>query len=242
MLTVTINGQLIDYTVIISARRKSSVRLKITSSTTLEITIPRNYDAKKVDQILAQKSAWIARTTERLKSCDAAATQPIQPGFELPLYGRIHKVIFQESIDHRPDIALAENQRIFLWHQPDQMDQAMLKTALVSWYRRMAHQTLREKTEYWGGIIGAHPSKITIRDPKTRWGSCSAKAAISYSWRIITAPEEIIDYLVVHELCHLRIPNHSTQYWALLARYIPDYKERRRWLRQNGQRIMNLLG
>lgn len=241
MPTKTINGQSIDYTVIISTRRTSSARLKITSSTTLEITIPRNYDAKRIDQLLTQKSAWIARTTERLKVCEATVGQLIQPGMELPLHGRMHQVIFQEST-HRPGITLADNQRILLRHQPGQTDQDILKKTLIIWYRRMAYQTLQGKTEYWGRIIGVHPSKITIRDPKTRWGSCSAKATLSYNWRIIMAPECVIDYLVVHELCHLRIPNHSTQYWAFLARYIPDYKERRRWLKQNGHLIMSLLG
>ncbi|EGO61837.1 M48 family metallopeptidase [Acetonema longum] len=241
MPSKTINGHAIDYTVIISTRRTSSARLKITSSTTLEITIPSNYDAKKIDHLLIQKSAWISRTTERLKGCEAAAGQLIQPGMELPLHGQMHQVVLHEST-HHPGITLADNQRILLRHQPGQTGQDVLKKILVIWYRRMAYQTLREKTEYWGGIIGARPNKITIRDPKTRWGSCSARAAISYSWRIIMAPECVIDYLVVHELCHLRIPNHSTQYWAFLARYIPDYEEQRRWLKQNGHLIMSLLG
>ncbi len=111
---------------------------------------------------------------------------------------------------------------------------------LLDWYAKQACSTLSARTAHWAKKIGVSPSRITIRDQKTRWGSCSSKGSINYSWRLIMAPSMVIDYLVVHELCHMLQANHSKAFWELVAHYIPDYAIQRQWLKTNGNLLMQI--
>ena len=93
-----------------------------------------------------------------------------------------------------------------------------IRNALIEWYEEHALERLTEKTNRYAGIMGLSPNSISVRDYKSRWGSCSSKGEISYNWRVIIAPHHIVDYVVVHELCHLKHPNHSPAYWKSVKR------------------------
>ena len=82
--------------------------------------------------------------------------------------------------------------------------------------------------------IGVTYARLAIRDTRSRWGSCSARGTLSFSWRLVLAPHTVLDYVVVHELCHLREPNHSRRFWRLVGDLRPDYRLPRRWLRDHG--------
>lgn len=101
-------------------------------------------------------------------------------------------------------------------------------------YRERARRVLTDKTEYYKRLVGVDYGKIRIGDQKTRWGSCSSRGTISYSWRLILMPEEIQDYVVVHELCHRLEMNHSERFWKLVGGILPDYAGRRAWLKKHG--------
>lgn len=100
--------------------------------------------------------------------------------------------------------------------------------------RQQAEKVLRERTEYYSKKLGVTCQAIRIGDQKTFWGSCSSRGRISYNWHLILMPERILDYVVVHELCHLVQMNHSSAFWSLLEGVIPDYKECRKWLKEHG--------
>ena len=104
--------------------------------------------------------------------------------------------------------------------------------------RDKARKVLTEKTDYYKELLFVDYEKIRIGDPKTRWGSCSSRGTISYSWRLILMPEDIQDYVVVHELCHLHEMNHSKLFWKWVENIIPDYQRRRRWLKSHGGEYM----
>ena len=109
-----------------------------------------------------------------------------------------------------------------------------IRNALADWYKCHALKRLIEKTKRYAGIIGVSPKSISVRNYKSRWGSCSSNGDICYNWRIIIAPHQIIDYVVVHELCHLRYLNHSPAYWESVKKVLPDYPVCRKWLRAQG--------
>lgn len=104
--------------------------------------------------------------------------------------------------------------------------------------REKARRVLTEKTDRFKKELDVEYKRIRIGDQKTRWGSCSSKGTISYSWRLILMPDEIQDYVVVHELCHLHEMNHSKKFWEWVGRIIPDYQRRRRWLKSHGDEYM----
>ena len=112
-----------------------------------------------------------------------------------------------------------------------------IEKLMKDWYFDNATKILRTKTETYSKVIGVNPTEIRVKQYKSRWGSCNSKGVISYNWRIIMSPESIVDYLVIHELCHMIHANHSTDYWNLVGMVLPDYKSRRDWLKRNGRTL-----
>ncbi|MBS5646761.1 MAG: M48 family metallopeptidase [Lachnospiraceae bacterium] len=104
--------------------------------------------------------------------------------------------------------------------------------------RERAKSVLAQRTAYFARQVGVTYGRITVRDQKTRWGSCSQTGTLNFNFRLILAPLEVLDYVVVHELCHRRQMNHSTQFWQEVAQVLPDYRKRKAWLTENGWRLM----
>ncbi len=109
--------------------------------------------------------------------------------------------------------------------------------ALVNKHKRYARNIFEARVAYFQQFTGGSYNSISIRDQKTRWGSCSGRGNLSFNWRLILAPPEILDYVVVHELCHLTHMNHSKEFWELVGKVLPDYKDRRKWLKENGHTL-----
>jgi len=106
--------------------------------------------------------------------------------------------------------------------------------AIERWYRRTARAELGPRVSAATAALGAEYSRITIRDQRTRWGSCSPTGALAFNWRLLLGPEEVLDYVVWHEACHLVVFDHSRRFWDLLEHHRPAYRVPRRWLRDNG--------
>lgn len=101
--------------------------------------------------------------------------------------------------------------------------------------KKQAAVILKEKCRLFAEKMGVTYGKISIREQKTRWGSCSLKGNLNFNWKLVLMPEEILDYLVVHELAHRLEMNHSAAFWAVVESVLPDYKKRRQWLKENGK-------
>ena len=106
--------------------------------------------------------------------------------------------------------------------------------ALKRWYQVAARQFIGQRCEWYAASIGCQPVSVKINDARKRWGSCGSKGTLNFSWRLIMAPPDIIDYVVVHELAHIGQLNHSAAFWRRVADVLPDYKIREAWLQENG--------
>lgn len=98
-----------------------------------------------------------------------------------------------------------------------------------------------ERVRYYAPIVGVHYTRITIRNQKTRWGSCSSKGGLNFNCLLMLTPPEVIDYVVVHELCHRKEMNHSKAFWAEVEKVLPDYKSAKKWLKDNGGELMSRM-
>jgi len=105
------------------------------------------------------------------------------------------------------------------------------------WYKKQARKVLSERVEHLAQKHGFEVNKTRISSARTRWGSCSQKGTLSFTWRLVMAPLEVIDYVVVHELCHLKEMNHSKASWAQVEAILPDYKKHRSWLKKQGRNL-----
>lgn len=112
------------------------------------------------------------------------------------------------------------------------------RDALQKRYIDAAKEYIPMRVSYFNQYTGGTYRRITIRDQKTRWGSCSAKGTLSFNWRLMLAPPAILDYVVVHELCHLTHMNHSAAFWAAVEAVCPDYRTCRKWLKDHGQELV----
>ncbi len=114
-------------------------------------------------------------------------------------------------------------------------DETSLK--LEKRYRTAAMEYIPKRVAFYADVMGVSYGRITIRDAKTRWGSCSSIGNLSFSWRLMLAPFSVLDYVVIHELCHRIQMNHSKDFWRLVEQYCPDYKMKRKWLKENGKHL-----
>ncbi len=115
---------------------------------------------------------------------------------------------------------------------------AIQRDALEKRYKEAARSYIPKRVAYFHAMTGGDYERITIRDQKTRWGSCSSKGTLSFNWRLMLAPPAVLDYVVVHELCHLTHMDHSPAFWQAVANVCPDYREKRRWLKEHGDELI----
>ena len=171
-------------------------------------------------------------------------------GFEVRPGGKITvRIPMRASVNSVKEII--EDKKDWLYEmylkQKDKIDTDSLREAerndprtayLEKKYRQAAKRYIYERVEYYIDMIGGHYSSIRIGDQKTRWGSCSNNGTLSFSWRLMLAPPRVLDYVVIHEICHLTYMDHSKNFWDLVSIYDPDYKEHRKWLKENGDSLI----
>jgi predicted metal-dependent hydrolase len=167
---------------------------------------------------VAELQPWIDR---RVAEVDAARAEAASRGDAIPYLGGTLRLM--------PEPGRRRAHRTGDVLRVPQDDPA----AIERWLRRAAREEITPRAHRAAAALGVEVARVTIRDPRTRWGSCSSNGSLSFSWRLVLAPEDVLDYVVWHEVCHLREMNHSPRYWALVARHCPGYEEPRRWLRRN---------
>jgi predicted metal-dependent hydrolase len=108
---------------------------------------------------------------------------------------------------------------------------------LRKWYIARARELLNERLQHYSAELGTVPARVAIRNQSRRWGSCSSRGNVNLNWKLVMAPPAVLDYVVAHELCHLRHPNHQPEFWKMLAGIMPDFADRRKWLKMNGHKL-----
>jgi predicted metal-dependent hydrolase len=208
------------------SQRTRGIRLEIRSETGLTVVVPRKYTPKQVEDILLQKSRWILRHLAGGKPLQMPLFNPAPGhGDSLPYLGKtIELSVIAETGKHttarftdgRLVIALTSG----------------VKTApvLEAWYRMQAKLVFRQKADAFKVIMGLSYKAILIRGQRTRWGSCSAAGNITLNWKLMMAPAEVVDYVIIHELAHRKHMNHSKKFWDMVGHYCPNWKKHRRWL------------
>ena len=138
-----------------------------------------------------------------------------------------------EVVDHQRE-ALTLNGSFRL--RRDKLEDAA--AVFEAWYRAQAREGISLRAAFFAGLYGFEYHSIRITGARTRWGSCGSKGTLNFSWRLMMAPPAVVEYVVVHELCHLRQHNHSKAFWALVESILPDYKQRQKWLKANGRALV----
>jgi predicted metal-dependent hydrolase len=213
----------------------------------VEVVVPRRMALRHVPPFVEEKRPWIERTLKRLREAEAAGPRvSLEDGGTVPYLGRqLTLRVHVERGRVRPHVTLRElppldpsAPELFpaeeLHVKVGRPGPEALRDALERWYRRQARDEVEWRLDEATERTGTRYTRLTIRSQRTRWASCSDNGAMSFNWRLLLAPEEILDYVIEHEVAHLDVMDHSERFWALLGARVPEYKERERWLRRYG--------
>ncbi len=214
----------LEYAVRRSARARR-VRVRVESSGQVTVTLPERAREREAAAAVNELRPWIDR---RLADVGAArAAIPRVPG-TVPYLGRVLRL----REEPRRTRAHLRGDDLLVPSGPVRRD------AIERWYRRAARAEATPRLDGAAAALGTSYERLSIRDQRTRWGSCSATGAIAINWRLLLGPESLLEYVVWHEACHLVAMDHSPRFWTLLESKLPGYREPRDWLRRNGAALM----
>ena len=211
----------IEYSLIRSNRKTLALYVRDSG---VEVRAPFHMTRKEIDSFVNGKQEWVERMiTKNADLAEKKALFEVDYGSRVPYRGREYivggiperKVFFDNAFC------------VPVYLNPDQV-----KRACVQIYRMLARRDLTAKVQDYATQMGVEPLGLKINGAKTRWGSCSAKKNLNFSWRLMMADDEVIDYVVVHELAHIKEMNHSPRFWSVVEGVLPDYKTRQSRLKK----------
>jgi predicted metal-dependent hydrolase len=213
-------------------------RMKITSDG-LAVSAPRSFSRAELNNFLAENKAWINKHWNKLKQEELEVLS--HPADVMIYQGRSCRFILAPAeIKHRADQRLiCENGNLILKIKPE--ESAFWREILENSLRREAQAKIRQRLDEFNNVLRLSFHSMVIRDQKTRWGSCSAQGNLSFNWRLILMPPPVLDYVVVHELCHLLHADHSRSFWAQVGMVMPDYAIHRKWLKMQGIHVSKVF-
>lgn len=220
----------IPYRLVRSPRRK---RLGLVlAASGVEVRIPLRCAERHGHQFLQENIHWVRRQLSRADERTAQIPQYRYAfGERFPWLGEDLPLI-------RADKSVINAEGIFLHSRLREPDEKQLQAALQKLYQREALALLAHKSEQLAASLGLQVSQVRVRRTKSKWGHCSIRGELQYNWLVCQAPEPVVDYLVAHEVSHLRHHNHSRAFWQLVESVCPEYRILRRWLRDNGHRLV----
>lgn len=200
------------------------MRLKIRYPKRVEIVLPKGASLCRALQFAEAEKNWIAGQLIGLPD-------PVDftPGNHIPFRGDFHEIRATGMM--RGGVEPAEGV-LRVSGAPDHIPRRVR-----DWLKKQAKIEILNCIDQWAPLMGVSPGRITLRDQKTRWGSCSSKGNLNFSWRLILIPPAVLEYVVVHELAHLQHMHHGPAFWVLVATHLPDFDQHKNWLKENGGKL-----
>lgn len=212
--------------IIYSKRR--TIALIIEPDGSLTVRAPLRFSRKKIDELVIEKEAWVRERQEWVR-LHATALHCYEAGELFYYLGKTYPLNYSDR----------QGQPLIL-SQGFQLKLALIlqaKKVFIAWYRYQARQVILERASLLANRYHLFYKGIHITSARTRWGSCSSRGTLNFSWRLVMAPPEVIDYVITHELAHLKIHNHSSDFWNFVEKLSPNYRTLRKWLKENGGRF-----
>jgi predicted metal-dependent hydrolase len=214
---------------IIRSRRKT-LSLIVKGDGSLVVRAPMRIPKYRIDEFVAEHVTWIEKKQAEMKSLGVVSAKQYTPGEQFLFLGES----FPLEIVKNQKEPLRLNGSFKLTESASKN----AKSVFEHWYRQQARKIIKERVTTYANGYGFEYQGLKITSAKTRWGSCSVKGSLNFSWRLILAPLEQVDYVIVHELVHTIHHNHSEQFWSKVEDIMPDFRERQKWLRKHGPQLM----
>ena len=220
---------MIEINKLVRSKRKT-LSLIVEADGTLTVRAPLRMKEADILRFIETKKDWIKRKQAQARK-DAFFSRQYVDGEIFRYLGR--EVLLRIVPDGKPALVMDGSFKL------TKSAQLQAESVFTTWYKKQARKVLIERADFFVRKYGFKVGKVRISSARTRWGSCSSKDTLSFTWRLVMAPLGVIDYVVVHELCHLKEMSHSKTFWAQVENILPDYKQRRKWLKDNGK-LLNL--
>ena len=202
------------------------MRVTVDATRGVEVVLPRRAPEREAAAAIRELRPWIERRVAELARARAAVAAR---GDSVPYLGRTLSLLGEAGrmrVTRRGEVLLVP------------ADLEARRAAIERWYRRSARAEIAPRLDRACALAGTSYSRLTIRGQRTRWASCSRSGDMSFNWRLLLAPEAVLDYVIWHEVCHLEVMDHSARFWRLLASRSPGYREQVRWLRLHGATLV----
>lgn len=222
---------------LVRSPHRRTVGIEIALGPRVIVRAPLRLSQHRVEHMVLARARWILKHLEKPRH-ELQPLRQFATGETLPYLGKDYLLrVSLAAFSARARVTL-RGPALELALSADSADLSVAaRTALLAWYRAEAQRLLPERVQEHASRARLHPQKVGIRDQQHRWGSCSARGAISLNWRLILMPPAVADYIILHELCHLRHANHGPRFWAALAKLDPAYGTSRAWLNRHGHAL-----
>lgn len=220
---------------IVRTKRVRTIGIKILQGRVV-VNVPNRLPLADIENLVLRKRRWIEKKLGEQAVNSSQHNKCYRHGETVTYLGEQYMLHITQQ--HHSNIYLDHQRcqlRISVANGLDSHD--YLLDILTDWYKQMALAHLSQRVEHFAPMVGAWPKQVKVRRCKSRWGSCSTLGNINFNWLLIMAPPAVVDYVVVHELCHLIEHNHSPRFWQLVALVMPGYQQHWEWLKQHGQSL-----
>lgn len=215
-----------------SVRRQRTVTIYVRKAHIL-VRAPEHTPVDTIHGLLARRSAWIQKQIIKLQTEE---TSPHWPRNSILLQGRVHTLAYRQTSGLRYSFRQQED-LLEITGPAESLDHPEIKVELVAWLTNLAKIEINQCVLTQASRLGSMFRTVRIKNLKSRWGSCSSQGNLNFNWRLILAPPWVLNYVVVHELCHLHEMNHSSRFWARVQEAMPDYPQAKRWLKEHGSEL-----
>ncbi len=213
--------------------RLKTVSLKVKNQEVV-LSIPKFVTDSEIDNIIERKINWIRNKLAIEKTNNFNIKKKYENGEKFLYFGSEYSLKIKHS--NSDNVYLDNN--IMIVEVKNNSKAVHIRNILNNWYIAESKKYLIKTTNYYEVLIGVSVNKLIFGKYKSKWGSCNSKKTISYDWRIIMAPLEVIHYLIIHELCHIKHLNHSNDFWKTVEKYMANYKLQKKWLKTNSSKLI----
>lgn len=223
----TFSGETIGYNLVY--KRRKTMGIYIDCYGNIEVRVPKDTAAEAVEKMLEAKWSWIRQKSEEMKERTKGFKEKVYEHGEKFLYlGKTYPIQILPDEDREQDSVHLKNDVLYV-HVREHEDER-IKQALKRFYYQQCKSLVEGRIRAYQGNFKTKPRGVKISDNKANWGTCDSKYQLTFNWKLAMAPLEVIDYVVVHEMCHMVHLNHERSFWRLVGKILPDYEERQKWL------------
>lgn len=231
--------------VVVQRSKQRLIRIRIEMDR-ISLSGPSSVSKKELYNFFTEKEAWVKKSYQQLLERKRQLIQKKEKEKgALLLRGRLLPISHVPVPGLKKNAIKEQDERIVYCYNPDSaqkrpslsLKKGLPPALMYHFYRKIANIEIPERCRYWDDRLPWQPDKVVIRNQKTKWGSCSRRKTISLNWRLIKCPQTILDYIIVHEYCHLKYFNHSKAFWDEVTRYYPETNYAKRWIKEHSEAL-----